>query len=144
MGAAETVEQNERNAAIIAEFRANGGRVGGRFEGAPLVVLHHRGARSGAERTTPLMYLPVDGGYAVFASNAGGAQHPAWYHNLAVDPHTTVEVGDRVEAVVAREALGDERDSIWERQKSFAPGFADYERSAAPRAIPVVVLEPTS
>jgi len=129
------------NAAIIEEFRANGGRVGGQFEGAPLLLLHSVGARSGKERVNPMMYQAVGDAYAVFASKGGAPSNPDWYHNLVANPDATIEVGTRTVAVRARIADGVERDSIWETQKQRYPGFADYEASTT-RQIPVVILEP--
>lgn len=135
-------DANDWNAQVIEEFRANAGRVGGNFEGAPMILVHHRGRTSGVERVNPVVYLAVDGGYAVFASKAGATTHPDWYLNLMANPRTTVEVGSDTFPVVAREATGDEREQIWRRQTAAMPGFADYEAQAAPRVIPVVVLEP--
>jgi deazaflavin-dependent oxidoreductase (nitroreductase family) len=135
-------DPNDWNTKIIEEFRANSGRVGGNFEGAPMVLIHHRGRTSGTERVNPAVYLAVDGGYAVFASKAGAPDHPDWYLNLVANPQTTVEVGADTIAVTARDTSGEERERIWERQKTVMPGFADYEKNAAPRVIPVVVLEP--
>ncbi|MDH5293446.1 MAG: nitroreductase family deazaflavin-dependent oxidoreductase [Acidimicrobiia bacterium] len=129
------------NAAIIEEFRANGGRVGGQFEGAPLLLLHSVGARSGKERVNPMMYQAVGDAYAVFASKAGAPSNPDWYHNLVANPQATIEVGAIAVDVRARIAEGAERDTIWETQKERYPGFADYEASTT-RQIPVVVLEP--
>jgi deazaflavin-dependent oxidoreductase (nitroreductase family) len=137
-------DPNDWNAKIIEEFRANSGRVGGNFEGAPMILIHHRGRTSGTERVNPVVYLPVDGGYAVFASKAGAPDDPDWYLNLKANPQTTVEVGADTIAVTARDTSGEERERIWEQQKSVMPGFADYEKSAAPRLIPVVVFEPTA
>ncbi len=129
------------NAQIIEEFRANGGKVGGPFEGGTLLLLHSTGAKTGKERVNPLMYQQVDGGYAVFASKAGAPTNPDWYHNLKANPEAWIEVGtDRVE-VKAREAEGDEREEIFERQKRAWPGFAQYEQKAD-RTIPVMILEP--
>src|SRR3954471_17566001 len=90
------------NDAIIEEFRANGGKVGGNFEGAPLLLLHSTGAKSGAERVNPMMYQAVDGGYAVFASKAGADTNPDWFHNLRANPEASVEVGTETVAVTAR------------------------------------------
>jgi len=129
------------NTKIIAEFRANDGKVGGPFEGAPLLLLHTRGARTGQERVNPVMYLPDGDNLVVFASKAGADSNPAWYHNLRANPDVTVEVGTRSRRVVARVAGGDERHRLWEAQKRHWPGFADYERKTD-RQIPVVVLEP--
>ena len=129
------------NARVIEEFRENEGRVGGRFEGAPMILVHHRGRRSGTERVSPVVYRSVDGGYAVFASKAGATTHPDWYHNLLAHPETTVEVGDQTLPVRVREAEGEEREGIWEAQKRSMPGFAQHEVAAAPRVIPVLLLQ---
>lgn len=133
---------NEWNRQIIEEFRANGGRVGGQFEGAPMILVHHRGARTGTERVTPLVYQADGDAYVVFGSKAGAPNHPHWYLNLVANPDTQVEVGERTVAVRARVAEGDEHDRLWSRQKELMPGFADYEASAGGRRIPVIVLEP--
>jgi deazaflavin-dependent oxidoreductase (nitroreductase family) len=130
------------NQQVIQEFRANGGRVGGMFEGASLLLLHHTGAKSGAQRVSPLVYQAVGDGYAVFASNAGKDTHPAWYHNLIANPRTRIEVGTGTIEVAARVADDAERAPIWARQKELAPGFAEYEAGTS-RQIPVVLLEPT-
>lgn len=131
------------NQQVIQEFRANGGRVGGMFEGASLLLLHHTGAKSGASRVSPLVYQAVGDGYAVFASNAGKDTHPAWYHNLIANPRTRVEVGPATIEVSARVADDAERAPVWARQKELAPGFAEYEAGTS-RQIPVVILEPTT
>ncbi|MCL2731253.1 MAG: nitroreductase family deazaflavin-dependent oxidoreductase [Actinomycetia bacterium] len=131
------------NSKVIAEFRDNDGKVGGNFEGANLLLLHHTGARSGTERVSPLAYQQVGNGYAIFASKAGAPVHPAWYHNLVANPETTIEVGGSKIKVRARVADDAERDPIWEKQKVNAPQFAGYEEKAAGvRKIPVVVLDP--
>ena len=136
-------EINDWNRQIIEEFRSNGGKVGGRFEGAPLLLLHSTGAKSGQERINPMMYLADDGNYVVFASKAGAPTNPDWYHNVVAHPEVSIEVGDRRISAVARVAAGETRDRLWSRQKELYPGFADYE-AKTPRQIPVVVLEPTS
>lgn len=135
-------EPNDFNGKIIAEFRANGGKVGGMFAGADMLLLHHTGARSGVERVSPLGYQRVKEGYAVFASKAGAPDNPAWYHNLLVHPDASVEVGTETFPVRARVAEPAERDVIWARQKERSPQFAQYEQAAAPRKIPVIVLDP--
>jgi deazaflavin-dependent oxidoreductase (nitroreductase family) len=132
------------NEQVIAEFRANGGKVGGNFEGFPLLLLHTTGARSGAERVNPVAYQPLDdGGWAVFASKAGAPSNPDWFHNLRAHPDVTIEIGteDGTETVPVRARVleGDERLAVWEEQKRLAPGFADYE-TRTDREIPVVVL----
>jgi deazaflavin-dependent oxidoreductase (nitroreductase family) len=131
---------NERN---IAEFRANHGRVGGGFEGAPLVVLHTVGARSGKPRTNIMMYLADGDRYLVFASNAGAYDNPAWYQNLKASPHARIEVGDHIVDVHAIELQGAERDDKYALQAERYPGFAEYQRKTS-RTIPVVALTPTS
>jgi len=130
------------NQEIIEEFRANGGRVGGRFEGAPLLLLHHRGAKSGKEYVNPLMYQDLGGGsLAIFASKGGAPTNPDWFHNLRANPITKIEVGTETVDVVARVASDEDRDRIWEAQKRAYPNFAEYEQSAGARTIPVVVLD---
>jgi deazaflavin-dependent oxidoreductase (nitroreductase family) len=134
-------EVNDWNSKIIEEFRANGGKVGGNFEGAPLLLLHTTGAKTGRERVNPMMYRKVDGGYAVFASKAGAPTNPDWYHNLVANPHVQAEIGSTTVALTARVADHAERERIWGAQKADYPGFADYEQKTT-RQIPVVILEP--
>jgi len=131
------------NSKIISEFRANEGRVGGMFEGRPLLLLHTRGAKTGAERVNPVAYRVDGDALVIFASKAGAPANPAWYHNLLANPHVTVEVGTEKRDLVARVASGDERHRLWEAQKRDAPGFADYE-TKTDRQIPVVMLEPAT
>jgi deazaflavin-dependent oxidoreductase (nitroreductase family) len=130
------------NTQIIEEFRANGGKVGGQFEGAPLLLLHSTGAKSGQARVNPMMYQADGDNFAVFASKAGAPTNPDWYHNLVANPRATVEVGDSTVNVVARIAEGEDRERLWSRQKELYPGFADYEAKTT-REIPVIILEPT-
>ncbi|MEM6109926.1 nitroreductase family deazaflavin-dependent oxidoreductase [Mycobacterium sp. 050272] len=129
---------NRRN---IEEFRANHGRLGGQFEGAPVLLLHSKGARSGEERVSPMMYLADGQRYLVFASAAGADRNPAWYHNLVAHPDAQIEVGDDLIDVRAVELHGDERDQTYAIQASRYPGFADYERKTT-RTIPVLALIP--
>jgi len=136
------VDRDDWNQRVVEEFRANGGRVGGNFAGAPMMLIHHHGARSGVERVNPVMYQKIDGGYAVFASKGGAPTNPDWYYNLRANPETTVEIGTETVPVRARVAEGEERERIWEKQKRDYPGFAGYERQTS-RQIPVVILEPT-
>jgi deazaflavin-dependent oxidoreductase (nitroreductase family) len=136
-------ERTNWNEHIIDEFRTSGGHVGGAFEGAPLLLLHSTGARSGQERVNPMMYQRVGDSYAVFASKAGAPSNPDWYYNLVAHPDATIEIGDEVEKVVARVAGPAERSGIWARQKDRYPGFADYEQRTE-REIPVVILEPVT
>lgn len=128
------------NTRVIEEFRANEGRVGGSFEGAPLLLLHSTGARSNTERVNPMMYQAVGDGFAVFASKAGADTNPDWYHNLVAHPEASVEVGTDTVDVTARVLGADEREPIWETQKRRYQGFADYE-TKTDRVIPVVMLD---
>src|SRR2546423_15275441 len=132
----------EFNARIIEEFRANEGVVGGMFEGVPLLLLHHTGAKSGKTRINPLAYQSDAGRYVVFASKGGAPTNPDWYHNLRANPNVTIEVGTDQVPVRATVTEGDERERLWEAVKKALPGFADYENKS-PRTIPVIVLEPT-
>ena len=133
-------ETKSFNQQVIEEFRANEGRVGGNFEGRPILLLHHTGARSGKAYVNPLMYQEVDGSYAIFASKGGHTAAPAWYANVLAHPNARIEVGTETVDVAAREAAGEERDRIWEAQKEAFPQFAEYEKTAG-RTIPVIVLE---
>lgn len=131
------------NTNVINEFRANQGKVGGNFEGAPLLLLHTTGAKSGQERINPVMYQDLgEGRVAVFASKAGMDTNPDWYHNLLANPDVTAEIGTETHTFRSHIANDAEREPIWSKQKVDYPGFADYERKTT-REIPVVVLEPT-
>ena len=133
---------NDWNAPVIEEFRANGGKLGGNFEGAPMLLLHTTGAKSGRERVNPMMYQDLgDGRVAVFASKAGMDTNPDWYHNLVANPDVTAEIGTETRDFVAHTATAAEREPIWTKQKHDYPGFADYEKKTT-RQIPVVLLEP--
>lgn len=129
------------NTKIIEEFRANDGKVGGPFEGAPMILVHHRGAKTGTDRVNPLVYQPVGESFAIFASKGGAPQHPHWYLNLKAHPETEVEVAGETIPVTVRELDGPEREEIWEKQKKLMPGFAEYEEKAEGRQIPVLLLE---
>lgn len=131
---------SEWNDKIIEEFRANAGRVGGNFEGAPLLLLHSTGAKSGRERVNPMMYRKVGDAWAVFASKGGADTNPDWYHNLLANPRAQIEVGTDRFDVTARTATDDEREPIWSAQKADYSGFAGYEQRTS-RQIPVVILE---
>lgn len=133
-------DEKDFNARNIAEFRANHGRVGGQFEGAPLLILHSTGAKSGATRENIMMYLPDGDRYLIFASNAGRDQHPGWYFNVTAQPRVRVEVGDETIDAVATVLDRAERDEKYAEQARRYPGFADYE-SKTSRVIPVVALE---
>ncbi|MCU1361633.1 MAG: hypothetical protein JWN99_2922 [Ilumatobacteraceae bacterium] len=134
-------KMHAQNAQVIDEFRRNGGHVGGNFEGAPVLLLHTTGAKSGAARINPMMYQPVGDAYAVFASAAGDDADPAWFHNLVAHPDVTAEIGNETLTLHARVLDDAERAPIWERQKQDYPGFAGYE-AKTDRTIPVVMLEP--
>lgn len=131
---------NDWNQQIIDEFRANAGRVGGMFEGASMILIHHVGAKTGAKRVSPLVYFPEpDGSLIIIASKGGAPDNPAWYHNLKAHPKIDVEVGTETFSVVAEEVTGEERDRIWERVVAEAPGFGEYQRKTS-RMIPVLRL----
>ena len=134
---------NDHNRAIIEEFRANGGKVGGNFEGAPLLLLHTVGARSGQPRVNPMMYLRDGERLVVFASKAGAPTNPDWYHNLVAHPDASVEVGDELFDVHATVLIGAERDRLFAKQAQLYPGFKEYEARTT-RTIPVVALTRTS
>lgn len=131
------------NKNIIEEFRTNEGRVGGGFEGAPLLLLHTTGRRSGNERVNPLMYLPDGDRWVVFASKGGHIAHPHWLHNVEANPDATIEVGTDTIAVKARVIReGPERDELFARQVEAYPQFGEYEeKTKGHRTIPVIVLE---
>jgi deazaflavin-dependent oxidoreductase (nitroreductase family) len=135
-------EPTDFNQQVVDEFRANGGKVRGPFEGLPLVLVHHTGAKSGLERVNPLAYQRLgDDSVAVFASKGGAPTNPDWYHNLVANPNTSIEIGTERYDVTARVAAADERERIWEAQKKAFPNFAEYETTTGGREIPVVVLD---
>lgn len=127
------------NTQVIDEFRANHGKVGGTFEGAPILLLHSEGAKSGKPRISPMMYLADGDRYLVFASKAGAPTNPDWYHNLRANPDCTIEVGDDTFEVHAEVLPRAERDEKYAEQAARFPGFADYEKKTD-RLIPVVAL----
>jgi deazaflavin-dependent oxidoreductase (nitroreductase family) len=135
-------DMNEFNRAIIDEFRANGGKVGGPFEGAPVLLLTSTGAKSGERRTTPLMYMPDGDRMVIFASKGGAPTNPAWYHNLRANPGATVEVGNETVDVNAVITAGEDREGLFVRQAERYPQFADYQEKTS-REIPVIALERT-
>jgi deazaflavin-dependent oxidoreductase (nitroreductase family) len=130
---------NDWNTQIIAEFRKNHGKVGGDFEGAPLLLLHTIGRHSGKPRVNPVMYLKDGDRYFIFASKAGADTHPDWFRNLQEKPDVQIEVGDETIDVHAEEISGHKRDELYGRQASIYPGFADYQRKTK-RVIPVIAL----
>jgi deazaflavin-dependent oxidoreductase (nitroreductase family) len=134
-------QMEDFNTNIVEEFRANAGKVGGPFAGAPVILIHHRGAKTGKERVNPVVYQQAGDGWAIFASRGGSPTNPDWYHNLKAHPETVVEIGSETIPVTVRELEGDERAGIWEKQKALMPGFAEYEEKAGDRTIPVLLLE---
>jgi deazaflavin-dependent oxidoreductase (nitroreductase family) len=135
------------NDTVIAEFRANEGRLGGNFEGAPVVLVHHRGRTSGRDYVNPVMYLPDDDPdrIYVFASKGGAPTNPDWYHNLIAAGEGIVERGTDTYPVTVHEVTGEERDRIYDEQARRYPGFADYARQTnGVRTIPVLALRRSS
>jgi deazaflavin-dependent oxidoreductase (nitroreductase family) len=133
-------EYNDWNSKIIAEFHANGGKVGGPFEGTPLLLLTTTGAKSGQRRTIPLVYVPDGERMIIFAAKAGAPTNPDWYHNLVAHPQATVEAGTETFDVTAVVTTGEERDQLYAQQAQKNPGFAAYQEKTT-RQIPVIVLE---
>ena len=127
------------NVQTINEFRKNHGKVGGYFEGSPLLLLHTVGARSGKPHVVPVMYLRDGDRYLVFASKGGADTHPDWFYNLKAHPDVKIEVGDDTIDVHAQQVVGRERDTLYARQASLYPGFAGYQKKTK-RIIPVVAL----
>jgi deazaflavin-dependent oxidoreductase (nitroreductase family) len=134
-------DMDEFNRGVIEEFRANDGKVGGPFEGAPVLLLTTVGAKSRERRTTPVMYLPDGERMIIFASLGGAPNNPAWFHNLVANPSTTVEVGSDTVEVNAVVTSGEERDRLFDQQAALYPQFADYAQKTT-RQIPVVALVP--
>lgn len=130
---------DEMNRKVIDEFRATGGKAGGVFEGKPLVLVHHFGAKSGTERIAPLVPLLDDGRVYIFASKGGADTNPDWYHNLIAKPQITVELGSETYQATARVLEGAERDEIYAKQVEAEPQFGEYQRNTE-RVIPVVEL----
>ena len=133
-------DMNDWNAQIIAEFRANGGKVA-QFGDAPLVILNTIGAKSGQVRETPLVALIQDDGMYVFASKAGAPAHPDWYHNLKANPEITVEYGTESFEARLTELPEEEGQEKLQAQAALMPQFAEYVESAAPRVIPAFAIE---
>ena len=129
------------NAQVIAEFRGNHGKVGGQFEGAPLLLIDHTGARTGKLRTNPVMYLKDGNRFLVFASKGGAPTNPDWYHNLKAHPEVRIEIGNETVDVRAEIITGPERDKLYARQASLYPQFAQYQRQTK-RIIPVIAFNP--
>ena len=136
----DSIDFNEMNRQVIADFRANGGKAGGMVEGYPLVLVHHVGAKSGTARVTPLVPY-VDGDRIfIFASKGGSPENPAWFHNLVANPDTEAEYGTERFPVVARVLAGAERDDVYARHAAVQTQFADYAQRTD-RVIPVIELQ---
>jgi deazaflavin-dependent oxidoreductase (nitroreductase family) len=135
------IEVNDRNKKIIDEFRANHGKVGGRFEGKTLLLLHTKGAKSRQERINPVAYVKDDGHLVVIASKGGSPSNPDWYYNVVANPQVMVEVG--TEKFPARAKIADEpeRTRLYDKMVEVNPAFAEY-RTKTSRQIPVIVLTP--
>jgi deazaflavin-dependent oxidoreductase (nitroreductase family) len=131
------------NAGIITEFRKNRGKVGGMFEGSPLLLINHTGRRTRKIRINPVMYLKDGDRYLVFGSKGGADTHPDWYHNLKAHPDVQIEVGDQKIDVHAEEIKGPERDRIYAKQASLYPQFAQYQKKTK-RVIPIIAFTPKS
>ncbi len=132
-------DRNDWNRRLIEEFRANGGKVGGMWEGKPLLLLTTTGAKSGQRRTNPVMYLADGDRLLIFASKGGAPTHPDWYHNLLAHPQVTVEVGTETYEAAAVVLTGEERDRLYAKQSELFPQFAEYQ-SKTSRKIPVIAL----
>jgi deazaflavin-dependent oxidoreductase (nitroreductase family) len=128
------------NKQVVDEFRTNGGKVGGYFEGAPLLLLTTKGAKSNQPRVAPVMYLADGDRLLIFASKAGAPTNPDWYHNLLAHPEANIEVGNESYNVTSSVVTGEERDRLYAKQAKLYPGFADYETKTT-RKIPVVALK---
>lgn len=133
---------NDFNGQIIAEFRANDGKVGGQFEGANLLLLHTTGAKSGQPRVSPLAYFRIDGKLIIIGSFAGAPVSPAWVHNLRANPQARVEIGTDTFDVAAHELPADERAALFDKVTAVAPGFAEYQAKTT-RVIPLFELNRT-
>jgi F420H(2)-dependent quinone reductase len=128
----------------VAIYRRSGGKVGGHFPGLPraqILLLDHTGAKSGAPRTSPVMYHEDGDVVAVAASKAGEPTNPAWYYNLRANPDTTIQIGAVVRNVHARVATDEERDSLWPKFVELYPGYDFFRQHAKGRKIPIVLLE---
>lgn len=135
-----TPDPSNFNQQIIDEFRANGGKVGGMFEGAPMLLLTTTGARSGQSRVSPLVYTTDGDRMVIIASKGGAPTNPDWFHNLRANPEVTLEVGTETFPARASVPDGEERQRLWDQMAAQMPGFGDYQRNTT-REIPVVVLE---
>ena len=136
----DAVDRNAFNQSVIEEFRANEGKVGGMFAGAPMILITHKGAKSGKEYTSPLVYTRDADNVVIIASKGGAPEDPQWFRNLVANPDVTVEIGTEKYAGHARVAAGAERDRLFRAQADLMPNFDEYA-SKTSRTIPVVVIE---
>jgi deazaflavin-dependent oxidoreductase (nitroreductase family) len=134
-------EFHDWNKGIIDEFHKNHGKVGGQFEGAPILLIHHTGARTGKVRINPVMYLKDGDRFLVFSSKGGAPSNPDWYYNLKAHPDVQIEVGDATISVHTEEIKGPERDRLYAKQASLYPNFGEYQRQTK-RIIPVMAFTP--
>lgn len=134
-------DRNDWNRQTIEQFRANGGKVGGVWEGRPLLLLTTTGAKSGKQYTNPLMYMREGNDIYIFASKGGAPTNPDWYHNLVAHPDVTVEVGNEKINAAAKQVTGEERDKIYAKWAQMYPQFGEYQEKTS-RKIPVIELEP--
>ena len=130
---------NDWNQSIIKEFRENEGIVGGPFTGATMLLLHHKGRKTGQERVNPLVYYAEGDRYVIFASKGGAPEHPEWYRNLLANPEVSIEVGTDRFDVVATDLKGEERDRIYAANAALQPTFAQYQQNTT-RVIPAIAL----
>ncbi|WP_129667662.1 nitroreductase family deazaflavin-dependent oxidoreductase [Phytoactinopolyspora endophytica] len=134
-------EEKSFNDGIIEEFRGNGGKVGGMFEGISMLLLTATGAKTGRRLTSPLAHTRDGDRFVVIASNGGADKHPSWYFNVLANPSVTVEIGDETfEAKATAHPEGPERDRLFEAQANLIPGFWEYTKQTS-RLIPVVTLD---
>ena len=133
-------DMNDWDRQVIENFRANGGKVRGRGEGRPVLLLTTTGAKSGQRRTHPMMYLHDGDRLLVFASKGGAPTNPDWYHNLLAHPEVTVEVGDETYDAIATPLTGEERDQLYAQWAELYPQFGEYQKNTT-RKIPVVALQ---
>ena len=131
--------QNERNMAIIQEFRANAGKVGGRFAGRSLLLLHTIGAKSGQPRINPVACIRDGDCLVIIASKGGAPTNPDWYHNILTNPLVTVETGTEQFQAQAAVAAEPERTRLYNKMVEMMPGFAEYQEKTS-RVIPVIIL----
>jgi deazaflavin-dependent oxidoreductase (nitroreductase family) len=141
MADSEAAPASLNQARVVAEFRANGGKVGGYHAGMSLLLLTTTGARSGQRRATPLTYLPDGDRYVIAAANAGAPANPAWYHNVVANPRVTVEAGTETFDAIVTIAAGTEREALYQRCAAAYPQLADYQASTA-REVPIVIITP--